>query len=157
VQPVPTDALERAAAHRAERKSQEVAPPTGSFRSNEPEGARERTLAAVTSLCGSATVEGDVVRSDWQRTDDHDELTRVYRRCVVSLTPEPSDGSVDVRVVFELADCPRLKLTEGGLQRSGITADEVATRCHTRSTTSPESAARLHALATHLQEDVFRR
>ena len=157
VQPVPTDALERAADRHAAAKAREVPVPSYSFRSNEPDGAMSRAQDAVAARCGSAERDGNLVRSQWFRTTEHDDLTRVFERCVVSVTPEPSDGSVEVRVVFEQANCPRLKLVEGGIQKSGIGPDEVAAKCRMRTSVSPEAAVSMRIVADHLQEDIFRR
>lgn len=157
ISPVPVERLEAISqAHDAQKVAQAPVPER-SFRTNEPRTVQERVVASVAAHCGEPSAEGAAVRSAWRRTEHHEGLTRTYERCVVTHTPEPSDDSAELRVAFELADCPRLSSTEDGVKRAALSQADIATKCSRRDRVPAPWAATLAARAQAIEEDMFRR
>jgi hypothetical protein len=157
IAPVPVDKLAAISKAHDAAKAAQAPVPERSFRTNEPQTVRERVVASVAAHCGEPNAEGAAVRSAWRRTEHHEGLTRTYERCVVTHTPEPADDSAELRVAFELADCPRITPTEGGLKRAELSEADIAAKCSRRDRVPAPWAATLASRAQAIEEDVFRR
>lgn len=157
VSPVPVEKLTALSQAHDAQKAAQAPVPEHSFRTNAPETVHARVVASVAAHCGPPSEEGPAVRSAWRRTEHHEGLKRTYERCVVTHTPEPSDDSAELRVAFELADCPRVRPTEGGLRRAEWSEAEIDSTCSRRERVSAPWAAVLTRRARAIEEDVFRR
>lgn len=130
------------------------------FRSNQPETALERAQAATAAHCGGVfkvdTATGVVV-SRIKDTGIGDGIMRSWRyRCVVTVSPDASDGSVSVRVAVQPAVCGFWALAESLNNSKKRDEDAIFSQCETKSTVPADLKAEFDLASERIQQDVFR-
>lgn len=81
---------------------------TERFRSPAGEGALQRAAASVASHCGGVQQVDEalgLIHGRWQDAQHNIGFSWIFYRCVVTVLPERSDGSADVRVSMQSVLC----------------------------------------------------
>jgi hypothetical protein len=121
------------------------------FRTPSGEGALQRAVASVASHCGGVQKvdpELGVIHGRWQDPKYNINFSKIFYRCIVTVLPNPSDESADVRISLQSVLCGPL---------DSLNPERSAEGCAPHPKVPTSALQHFERAVAGLREDVVRR